>query len=62
MRDRLEALKTAVSINCCAKRTDDCVFLQFVPYFLPAKLPPHAFIHQWSSGDRSDQNNTIKTL
>ena len=62
MRDRLEALRTAVSMNRCAKRTDDCIFLLFVRCFSPAKLPPHGFIHQWSNRDRSDQNNTIKTL
>lgn len=62
MRDRLEALRTAVSIHRCVKQPHDSIFLLFVPCFTPAKLPPHASIHQWSSRDRSDQNNTIKTL
>ena len=62
MRDRLEALRIAVSINRCAKQIDDFIFLLFVPCFSPAKPPRHASVHQWINRDRSDQNNTIKTL
>lgn len=62
MRDRLEALRTAVSINRCVKERDDFIFLPCVPCFSPVKLPSHASVHQWSNRDRSDQNNTIKTL
>lgn len=45
MRDRLEALRTAVSINRCVKERDDFIFLPCVPCFSPVKLPSHASVY-----------------
>ena len=60
MRDRLEALKSTVSIYPCAIETRRFRIFAVFSIVPPSELQPRVSIHQWSDRDRLVKITTSK--